>query len=246
MDVSTQETVSDTLSDVRSNQASCTVANPTSKAETTAGGEGIRAPPRPDVMASDTESELSANDTDHNSPESTTQKSVATAATAPPAVVTLSDTKASSHQPSELEGTRPDLLPPPQPPPPPIPSSNPLVTNLSTKISTVQSQLSILRAQLTRAHVELIAKTQSQSDHSPPPITDRRPDHGPFPDQDLDPATAAEAEAAAAAIVKRHIRLLRDYNEIKDVGLGLMGLIADGRGCRLGSVMEEFGVGGKD
>jgi DNA repair protein Swi5/Sae3 len=50
----------------------------------------------------------------------------------------------------------------------------------------------------------------------------------------------------ADAIVKAHIKLLHSYNEIKDVGLGLMGLIADGRGVRLREVMEEFGVGGKD
>lgn len=50
----------------------------------------------------------------------------------------------------------------------------------------------------------------------------------------------------ADVIVKAHIKLLHDYNAIKDVGLGLMGLIADGRGVRLGSVMEEFGVGEKD
>ena len=48
----------------------------------------------------------------------------------------------------------------------------------------------------------------------------------------------------APEIVRAHIKLLHSYNEIKDVGLGLMGLIADGRGVRLGDVMGEFGVGG--
>ncbi|KAK2744957.1 hypothetical protein FQN57_004087 [Myotisia sp. PD_48] len=46
----------------------------------------------------------------------------------------------------------------------------------------------------------------------------------------------------AAAIVKRHIRLLHDYNEIKDIGQGLMGLIADGRGLRYVDVQTEFGI----
>ena len=50
----------------------------------------------------------------------------------------------------------------------------------------------------------------------------------------------------ADSIVKAHIKLLHQYNEIKDVGLGLMGLIADGRAVRVGDVMEEFGVGVKD
>jgi DNA repair protein Swi5/Sae3 len=52
--------------------------------------------------------------------------------------------------------------------------------------------------------------------------------------------------AHAEAIVKRHIKLLHAYNEIKDVGQGLMGLIADARGVRLKEVMEEMGIGEKD
>ncbi|KAL4865463.1 hypothetical protein BDV12DRAFT_174569 [Aspergillus spectabilis] len=46
--------------------------------------------------------------------------------------------------------------------------------------------------------------------------------------------------------VKRHIRLLHEYNEIKDVGQGLMGLIADARGVRQVDVQKEFGVDVKD
>lgn len=48
------------------------------------------------------------------------------------------------------------------------------------------------------------------------------------------------------ATVKRHIRLLHEYNEIKDVGQGLMGIIADARGVRQVDVEKEFGVGEKD
>lgn len=50
----------------------------------------------------------------------------------------------------------------------------------------------------------------------------------------------------AAATVKHHIKLLHDYNEIRDVGQSLMGLIADGRGERVGVIQEEFGIGTKD
>ncbi|KAL2854717.1 Swi5-domain-containing protein [Aspergillus pseudodeflectus] len=46
--------------------------------------------------------------------------------------------------------------------------------------------------------------------------------------------------------VKRHIRLLHEYNEIKDVGQGLIGLIADARGMRQVDVEREFGVCEKD
>ncbi|TKA72989.1 hypothetical protein B0A49_03066 [Cryomyces minteri] len=62
--------------------------------------------------------------------------------------------------------------------------------------------------------------------------------------------TTAEATTAAlhtaAALVKRHIKLLHDYNEIKDIGMGLLGLIADQRGVRIREVQEEFGLEGDD
>ncbi|KAJ3948809.1 hypothetical protein N0V92_012963 [Colletotrichum tropicale] len=52
----------------------------------------------------------------------------------------------------------------------------------------------------------------------------------------------------ASAVVARHVKLLREYNEIKDVGQQLMGLIAENRGATVGSLYEtgEFGVGPKD
>lgn len=50
------------------------------------------------------------------------------------------------------------------------------------------------------------------------------------------------ALAEAHAVIKRHIRLLHDYNEMRDIGMGLMGLIADSRGVRVRDVQEEFGV----
>lgn len=46
--------------------------------------------------------------------------------------------------------------------------------------------------------------------------------------------------------VKHHIRLLHDYNEIKDVAQGLMGLIAEARGVRQIEVQREFGADEKD
>lgn len=43
-----------------------------------------------------------------------------------------------------------------------------------------------------------------------------------------------------------HIRLLHTYNELRDIGTGLMGLLADQRGVRVREVMAEFGVGDGD
>lgn len=52
----------------------------------------------------------------------------------------------------------------------------------------------------------------------------------------------APSRQPAAETVKRHIKLLHDYNDIKDVGQGLVGMIADNRGVRIGELYEEFGV----
>lgn len=46
----------------------------------------------------------------------------------------------------------------------------------------------------------------------------------------------------ANATLKRHIKLLHSYNEIKDIGTGIIGIIADQRGVRIVDVMEEMGV----
>lgn len=58
--------------------------------------------------------------------------------------------------------------------------------------------------------------------------------------------TDAEIMKAANKIVQKHIKLLHEYNEMKDVGQGLMGLIADARGVRIAEIQEEFGIGEKD
>ncbi|EEQ34039.1 hypothetical protein McanCB56680_002118 [Microsporum canis] len=50
----------------------------------------------------------------------------------------------------------------------------------------------------------------------------------------------------ANGIVKKHIRLLHDYNEIKDIGQGLIGLIAQSRGERHIDVQNEFGIATAD
>ncbi|KAL5362737.1 Swi5-domain-containing protein [Aspergillus floccosus] len=59
-------------------------------------------------------------------------------------------------------------------------------------------------------------------------------------------STKSQLKDDPAATVQRHIRLLHDYNEIKDIGQGLMGLIADARGMRQIDVQKEFGVGERD
>ncbi|CAG8981784.1 hypothetical protein HYALB_00004726 [Hymenoscyphus albidus] len=55
-----------------------------------------------------------------------------------------------------------------------------------------------------------------------------------------------ELKNPAAETVKQHIHLLHQYNDIRDVGQGLIGMIAEHRGTRIGELYDEFGVGLKD
>ncbi|KAA8910881.1 DNA repair protein [Sphaerosporella brunnea] len=49
-------------------------------------------------------------------------------------------------------------------------------------------------------------------------------------------------EGAGVDTVRHHIALLHEYNEVKDVALGLLALVAEARGVTLASVAAEFGV----
>lgn len=235
VDMSTHRAPLDMVLEPQPSQTSEPITTLPPRAEAT-GVEG-RAAVTPDLTNPSTQSKPSPTDINPENPYNPSGKTDSAAAATAAA---LSEINTSNRQPAERDET---------PFPPPGPSSNlntTSTTTLNNKISTLQSQLSTLRAQLSHVHAELREKTRAQSHRSPPSST-------PFPEPGSDDAATAtaiaveaQAEAEAEAIVKRHIRLLHDYNEIKDVGLGLMGLIADARGCRLGLVMEEFGVGGKD
>lgn len=67
-----------------------------------------------------------------------------------------------------------------------------------------------------------------------------------MPDTWAEDERSKHALSGANAVIKDHIRLLHEYNEIKDIGQGLMGLVAEGRGVRVKAVMEDFGMGEKD
>ncbi|OJJ68731.1 hypothetical protein ASPBRDRAFT_46923 [Aspergillus brasiliensis CBS 101740] len=58
--------------------------------------------------------------------------------------------------------------------------------------------------------------------------------------------TKAKLNNDPSTTVKRHIRLLHEYNEIKDIAQGLMGLIADARGVRQVDVQREYGLDDRD
>jgi hypothetical protein len=59
-------------------------------------------------------------------------------------------------------------------------------------------------------------------------------------------AQRAEALREAKRVVGEHIARLGRYNEIRDVGMGLIGIVADMRSERVRDVQGEFGVGDGD
>ncbi|KAE8164993.1 DUF1337 domain protein [Aspergillus tamarii] len=58
--------------------------------------------------------------------------------------------------------------------------------------------------------------------------------------------TKARLKSDPSTTVQRYITLLHEYNEIKDIGQGLTGLIADARGVRQIEVQRDYGVGDQD
>ncbi|KAI5296723.1 hypothetical protein KEM55_005703 [Ascosphaera atra] len=55
-----------------------------------------------------------------------------------------------------------------------------------------------------------------------------------------------EAAKDPSAVVNRHIRLLHEYNEVKDTAQGLLNMIAEARGMRYVDVQREYGVSEND
>ncbi|KAF2488595.1 hypothetical protein BU16DRAFT_545258 [Lophium mytilinum] len=115
------------------------------------------------------------------------------------------------------------------------PQKNPksLKSDLATTLSTLTAERDALLA--TFAALPTISPLLQ----TPTPST---PSNSP-PSNISDPSTVLPI---AKDLITTHIKLLHTYNEIKDIGQGLMGLLADQRGVRIKEVQEEFGVGGKD
>jgi hypothetical protein len=62
----------------------------------------------------------------------------------------------------------------------------------------------------------------------------------------LTPEQKQFALREAKVVIKEHIARLTKYNEIRDVGMGLIGMVADMRCERVRDVQGEFGVGDGD
>ncbi|KAJ5608549.1 hypothetical protein N7537_005168 [Penicillium hordei] len=70
--------------------------------------------------------------------------------------------------------------------------------------------------------------------------------HFQVPQLHLAALTTAKSSDNPSTTCERYTQLLHEYNDIKDVGQGLMGLIADARGVRQIEVEKELGVSEED
>lgn len=125
-----------------------------------------------------------------------------------------------------------------------FPSSPPLPSklNMSSKASSGRdTQLEALRtrqAALESTVAELLSQRTSL-------INSCSPTHTTQESEDTETRAKLAVDAANAKI-KSQIKQLQQYNDIKDIGTQLMGLIAEKRGCRIGEVQEEFGINPDD
>ena len=116
-----------------------------------------------------------------------------------------------------------------------------------------QQQATVHKLETQR--VELLAKFPCQS--TTQPASDKVPvlsnlasvaaHSRPLVESPLQRSARRDAEAAwalqeAKEVIQTHIKLLQDYNAVKDVAQGLMGILADKRGVRLVDVMEDLGL----
>jgi len=149
----------------------------------------------------------------------TSQENQSTTSTPHPAPPSSDSVLPSSPTPPKLgPSTAEDLAP-----------LNPRLAALATKRTTLTQTLE----DLITHRASLIARTTLPSGLS-------------MPAEWSEEERERQALSSANAVIKEHIGLLHRYNEIKDIGQGLMGLLADQRGVRVSEVMEDFGVGGKD
>lgn len=108
------------------------------------------------------------------------------------------------------------------------------------RASRAQGEISALQSQrdaLVREHISSTGTTTSPSKRD-----GTAEQHGASGEHIPTEAQTAAAVAAAQATVSRHIKLLNDYNAIRDIGRELMAVVAEQRGVRLVDVMNEFGI----
>ncbi|KAK5459871.1 hypothetical protein LTS15_004000 [Exophiala xenobiotica] len=115
---------------------------------------------------------------------------------------------------------------------------NSSIESRKSSISSTQGQLSDALRQISQLPS---FSTQQQSTTSPALASSLN--------ADTSLGLSDEEQAAlryANHVFARHISLLKEYNDIKDVAMGMLSILAEKKGCRLAEVMEEYGVNEDD
>jgi hypothetical protein len=109
------------------------------------------------------------------------------------------------------------------------------ISTLESEIAATEANLAATLSRLSASQASsslplaAVRSTADEGDQSPPSLDDRQ-----------------QLLNDAQGIFDRHIVLLKKYNEIKDVAMGMLSLIAEREGKRLAEVMQERGLGGDD
>ncbi len=124
-------------------------------------------------------------------------------------------------------------------------NSNSLQT-LQSKISTTEAQLSATLRQIAQLQTfpkPLDLNPDSDSDlASSTPNLNTSISTAISPTPTPAPSTEESALTYANHVFTRHITLLKQYNEIKDIAMGMLSIIADKEGRRLVEIMDERGM----
>ncbi|KAG9747094.1 hypothetical protein KCU73_g7445, partial [Aureobasidium melanogenum] len=119
----------------------------------------------------------------------------------------------------------------------------PLKSNMSSRISSSgrDTQLDALRARQA-AFEATLAELLSQRTSL---VNALSPTSNAQESEDTETRAKLAVDAANTKI-KSQIKQLQQYNDIKDIGTQLMGIIAEKRGCRIIEVQEEFDINPDD
>jgi len=112
------------------------------------------------------------------------------------------------------------------------------LSELHNRQSETEAILSNLETQRNALALSVLRASKARDQDASNDVTDSPESGAQQPSQqDIDAALST-----ARSAIRDRIALLTKYNDIKDIGQGLMGLIAEQRGCRVVDVMESLGV----
>jgi hypothetical protein len=132
-------------------------------------------------------------------------------------------------------------------PEPTIPTIAP--SKYDTMKATLQDLEATQASLFRQLHQQMIIKSQTQGNVTSS-IAEQSSSNLPLPSMAAHtirnpPLSKEQCDAAMAfahSVIQHHIRLLQQYNQIRDIGQGLIGMVADRRRVRVQDCQEEFGV----